>query len=253
MNGVSRFARLLLSALMCFVLQTALQGQQDESLAPWKTAKYQFGFLMSGSNARPMSDDEASKIQTAHRAHLRKLSEAGTLKGAGPVSTPGDPRGILIYGMETLEEARALAEADPAVRAGVFKAELYSWLGPAGIGDEFKKWKKMHPDAPFDGVPYQLVLALRGPSATTDFTLESGEAAAGQSAFMRKMAGQLVAAGPFLDVDGGEKLGIFVFKAESPQEARALAEQNPAVQAGLLKVEVYSLWLAKGVLEAIEP
>jgi uncharacterized protein YciI len=41
-------------------------------------------------------------------------------------------RGICLYQVGSLEEARRLAELDPAVRAGVFSVDVMSWYTAKG-------------------------------------------------------------------------------------------------------------------------
>lgn len=58
--------------------------------------------------------------------------------------------------------------------------------------------------------------------------------------------GKLVIAGPF--ENGGNYAGVFVFKVGSLDEARALAESDPAVKAGLLVANVHRWLVAQGSL-----
>ena len=50
-------------------------------------------------------------------------------------------------------------------------------------------------------------------------------------------AGSLVAAGPVEAAEGSDLRGIFVFKGVSREEAQKLADSDPAVQAGRLRLE----------------
>ena len=52
----------------------------------------------------------------------------------GPVIDPPDPslRGLTFYRTGSLEEARRLAEADPAVQAGRLAADIMIWYCPPG-------------------------------------------------------------------------------------------------------------------------
>ena len=82
-------------------------------------------------------DDDA--IQAAHLAYLRGLVEAGTILVNGPVRRVDDPRmrGLSLYTVGP-DEARRLANADPAVRAGWFEIVVDEWMFPAvprTIGD----------------------------------------------------------------------------------------------------------------------
>ena len=69
----------------------------------------------------------ATARQAAHLAHLRRLSDAGSLIMAGPLGDNGDIRGICIYRVGSQAEAQSLADADPAVQAGHLVAEIHPW------------------------------------------------------------------------------------------------------------------------------
>jgi len=61
------------------------------------------------------------------------MVKAGKLAVAGPFLHGGEPRGIFIFQTGSLEEAKALAEADPAVKAGRLTLEPHSWLCADGV------------------------------------------------------------------------------------------------------------------------
>ncbi len=66
-----------------------------------------------------------------HLAHWRPLSEAGRIHFAGPLRDgEGQPVGsVIVFEAESLEAARALAEPDPYVTAGVFaQVDVYESL-----------------------------------------------------------------------------------------------------------------------------
>jgi uncharacterized protein YciI len=75
---------------------------------------------------------EAAALQDAHLAHVAALHEAGQLVAAGPLMGPDSPlRGLSILTVG-VEEARELAERDPAVRAGRFRITALPWMVPGG-------------------------------------------------------------------------------------------------------------------------
>jgi len=91
---------------------------------------YTLVLLKAGPN-RDHSKDEAARLQMAHLAHLLGLRAAGKIVIVGPLIDGGDLRGLTIYNT-TVEEARHLAGADPAVQAGSLVVEAHPWFGLPG-------------------------------------------------------------------------------------------------------------------------
>jgi len=73
-----------------------------------------------------VADPEA--LQRQHLGHLQAMARAGKLVVAGPFDDQTDPRmrGLCLY-RTSLEEARRLANDDPAVKAGRLEVEALSW------------------------------------------------------------------------------------------------------------------------------
>lgn len=95
---------------------------------------------------------------------------------------------------------------------------------------------------------YQLVLLKRGPAWTPEVTPATEELQKRHIGHLKKMFedGKLVLAGPFSDQVEPAMRGGALYRVASAAEARALAEQDPAVQAGRLVVEVVTWWVEKG-------
>jgi len=89
---------------------------------------YAFVLLSSGPNADGFTEAERERLQAAHLAHLDAVADAGKLAGAGPFADRFDEslRGICFYRCG-LDEARALAEQDPAVQAGSMRVDVMTW------------------------------------------------------------------------------------------------------------------------------
>ena len=102
-------------------------------------AQYVMAFLKKGPN-RPTDPDEAAKLQAAHMENIGKLAEEGKLALAGPFLDDGEIRGIYIFNVTSIEEAKALTETDPAIQAGSLVMELHPWYGSAGL----KKVNELH-------------------------------------------------------------------------------------------------------------
>lgn len=65
-------------------------------------------------------------------AHLAGLHEAGHLLAAGPLlGNDSDLRGLSILNVD-VEQALALKDKDPAVRAGRYHVVALPWIVPAG-------------------------------------------------------------------------------------------------------------------------
>jgi uncharacterized protein YciI len=86
--------------------------------------------------AHPSSyDDETlDRIQREHLAYHASLREAGQVVTNGPVSDQPDEslRGLTFYRTGSLEVARRLAQADPAVAAGRLEVDVMTWYCPPG-------------------------------------------------------------------------------------------------------------------------
>ncbi|NNC70703.1 MAG: hypothetical protein HKN90_07795 [Flavobacteriaceae bacterium] len=95
--------------------------------------KYVMAFLKKGPN-RPTDKDEATKLQAAHMENIGRLAKEGKLALAGPFLDDGELRGIYIFNVETIEEAKALTETDPAIKVGSLVMELHPWYGSAALG-----------------------------------------------------------------------------------------------------------------------
>jgi uncharacterized protein YciI len=94
--------------------------------------KYVMAFLKKGPN-RDRSEEEANKLQAAHMANIKRMAKLGKLVLAGPFLNDGEIRGIYIFAVETVEEAKALTASDPAIQAGSLVMELIPWYGSASL------------------------------------------------------------------------------------------------------------------------
>ena len=112
----------------------AAQEPRVEDLVPTEFESFPLVFLRAGPKADALSEEEVSRIQMQHLAHLKRLTDEGKIAVAGPFSDQADPslRGMVIYRVATVEEARALAEADPAVKAGRLTVDVVTWWTAKG-------------------------------------------------------------------------------------------------------------------------
>lgn len=107
--------------------------------------KFVIAFLKRGPN-RDQSKEESDRLQRAHLDNISKLAEQGVLVLAGPFLDDTDLRGIYIFDVETVEEAKALTATDPAIQAGSLIMELHPWYGSAAtslVGEWHNKIQKI--------------------------------------------------------------------------------------------------------------
>jgi len=97
----------------------------------------EFELVILRRPAEPASyDDETlDRIQQEHLAYLAGLRETGEVVVNGPVVDQPDEsmRGLTFFRTGSLDTARRLAEADPAVRAGRLEIEVMHWWCPPGL------------------------------------------------------------------------------------------------------------------------
>lgn len=93
---------------------------------PVELDRFEAVLLIRPDDAPALSSSEAARIQAAHIAHLTEMEAQGHMRLCGPFDEQRDEslRGLSLYTTGSLERARELAEADPAVLAGVFRVDV---------------------------------------------------------------------------------------------------------------------------------
>jgi len=240
-----------LKGVMPLSIEPALQQQQSQPKAETKPPRfdneqYQFGILTRGPKWTAENTPEIQKIQEGHMANINKMAQAGKLFAAGPILDNGDMRGIFIFRAASIDEAKALAAEDPAIKAERLKLEILPWFGSKGIGVKAAEEHKKDPDMKWTMKKYHLAILKRG-HQTTQPPAEAQKIQLEHLWNIRRMMdeGKMLTAGPFMKE--GDLRGIFVLNTESAEEAKAWAEADPAVKAGWLIVEIHPWLVAKEV------
>lgn len=131
---------LFLAPVLCFSQNTESQEiiKKDTTLAKelgadeYGMKQYVMAFLKAGPN-RDRTPEEAAELQKAHMDNIGRMAKEGKLVVAGPFLDGGEIRGIYIFNVKTIEEAEALTNSDPAIKAGSLIMELHPWYGSAAL------------------------------------------------------------------------------------------------------------------------
>jgi uncharacterized protein len=134
------FLSLIFLALKGFAQTKALKSpaSYDSVLAKklgadeYGMKRYVMAFLKDGPT--PIADSaKRMELQRAHLKNIFRLADEGKLIVAGPFIDDQEVRGIFIFNVSTIEEARALTQTDPAIQAGELIMELRPWYGSAAL------------------------------------------------------------------------------------------------------------------------
>ncbi|HKO61412.1 MAG TPA: YciI family protein [Pyrinomonadaceae bacterium] len=100
---------------------------------PMKMTTAYLGFLSRGPKWTPEKTPATEELQKAHMANINRLAETKKLVVAGPFGGNGTLRGIFVFRVDSLAEAKQLAETDPAVQAGRLALDVRPWMVPDGV------------------------------------------------------------------------------------------------------------------------
>ena len=239
MPGTESIKHLIQSvAVACSLIATPLIAAQQKEEPKSKLVQFQMALLRKGPKWPTTQTPETQRILHQHLVNVLALLDTGKAVIAGPLGDDTDLAGIFVLRASSAEEAKTWVDADPAVKAGLFVAEMHPWFSE----DIFKKR-----NAPLVMKTVYLAFLKSGPNRTQP-AAEAEEIQKAHLANIERLAklGQLVAAGPF--GDDGALRGIFVFRVASLEEAQALSDTDPAVKAGRLVLELHPWQVPEGLL-----
>ena len=233
---------LITGILLLVVMSPAVWSQEKKETKTepeHKLVQFHMALLKRGPKWSGTESADSKRLQDQHVEYVTSMLDSGKAIIAGPLTDGGEIGGVFVFRASSAEEAKAWAEADPTVAAGVRIAEMHPWWSEDIFGKPIKPLKLT-----------QMFLAFltRGEKWTPEKTPATEEIQKAHLANIGKLAEmkKLVAAGPF--GDNGQLRGIFVFRVASLEEAKVLTATDPAVQAGRLAMEIHPWMVPEGIL-----
>lgn len=111
---------------------TALVGRFPGKWAAFGQFEPLFFVFLNDGASRGQDEATAKRLQQEHHAYIEQQAKDGRLVAAGPITAPGSRRGLVVYRVATIEEARERANGDPMVQAGRLAVDLHPWQVPIG-------------------------------------------------------------------------------------------------------------------------
>jgi len=137
--------------------QTSISTDYDAALARKLGAddmgmrQYVMCFLKTGP-LRVNDPAKRTELMKGHFGMINRLAGEGKLILAGPFMEGGEFRGIYLFDVKTVDEAKKLTETDPSIKEGYFRVEFIKWYGSAALIEVNNTHKKIEkrklPNAP---------------------------------------------------------------------------------------------------------
>jgi uncharacterized protein YciI len=230
----------LLIIASCLIATPRSFAQQNEEPKS-KMIQFHMALLRKGPRWDATNEQERAPILQQHILSVVSLLDSGKAAITGPLVDDTDLAGIFILRASSAPEAKDWVDNDPAVKAGLFSAEIHPWWSE----DVFKK-----ADSPVKLDTVYLGFLKKGPNRKDgdDQIPEVQELQKAHLANINRMAGmkKLIVAGPF--GDDGVLRGVFVFRVRSLKEAQELCATDPMVKIGRLVIELHPWQVPEGVL-----
>jgi uncharacterized protein len=232
--------KLLLVIFLLLVGNPASIFAQEKAPPAFKMVEFHMVLFKRGPQWTAENTAQRKQVLTEHRAYFVSLLDSGKAVIGGPLTDNGEILGLYVLRAKSAGEAREWVDADPAIKAGLFSAEMHPWWSEEVM-------KKAASPMKLTGAAYIGFLS-RGAKWTPEKTPQTEELQKAHMANINRLAAEkkLVVAGPF--GDDGQLRGIFVFRVSSLAEAKELAATDPAVQAGRLTIDMHPWLVPEGIL-----
>lgn len=142
-----RLQKSLASALFCLaaignaLAQTPVTNPKFDADAAQRLGADQRGMrayvlviLKTGPN-KVAAGKERDDMFAGHFANINRLASEGKLALAGPLDGVDGWRGLYVFAVKDIEEAKQLTATDPVILKGEMIAEYHKWYGSAAVMD----------------------------------------------------------------------------------------------------------------------
>jgi uncharacterized protein YciI len=185
-------------------------------------------FLNHKADKPELPKEQVDKIMEGHFANMKKMANEGKLLVGGPFEGGG---GIFIFNSKSTDEVREWIKPDPGIQNNRWNVELQPYNPRTG-------WPRLVIE-PIQMTSYNFI---RFDSYVAKFNVNMvAEILKKHDDYLNeiKKSGNVVAEGIFNDTDGG----ILIIKGDLDKK---VIESDPAVQEGLLGINIKKWFVAKG-------
>lgn len=231
--------RTIKSIVLILVAALVVSAQEKKAAPAHKMVEFQMALLKRAPGWEDIKTANPMALEQQQTLYVKALIERGNAVVAGRFTDDGEIRGVYILRAKTAAEAMEWADNSPAVKSGHLVTEIHPWWS-----EEVMK----RTSTPETMTVAYFAFLTRGDKWTPEKTPQTEAIQKAHMDNINRLAQtkKLVVAGPF--GDDGVLRGIFVFKVSSLEEAKELAETDPAVKAGRLALDIHPWQIPEGIL-----
>ncbi len=91
--------------------------------------------LLKTGTYKAKTKGESDSLFRGHMDNIIDLANKGKLAVAGPFGKNDLYRGVFIFNVKTIEEAKELTAKDPAIKINLFAVDYLPWYGSAAVSE----------------------------------------------------------------------------------------------------------------------
>ena len=206
---------------------------------------YTLLIFKSGTRPEGITQESLDKMQAGHLENLGRLFNEKKAPCAGPFDNGGEYRGIVILELPK-EKVPAEFEADPFVKNGLLKIELYSWTAPKGLFTyDWTEDTKMMKGTLAWVKPGPGVDSIKGDELKKAFNAHIVH----NLDLMKK--GEAGFVGPAAEENELGR-GFYLFLTDDEAKIKALNEKDPLLKSGYFQMEMKKVWMGEGLFKKLQ-